>query len=222
MKIKLRSPISTAIAMATGLIVLAGYFFDSSDPGRFSTLGALRDYFLTAAVTLAAVALIVGVGNLVTVHLNKIDEKKNEFNSIVLVTSLILTIGVGIFDLVMMFMNGEPNYKYSLWVFNNIQMPVEASLAAVLAVSLTYGVTRMLRRQWNIYTGIFIGVVVLVLAGALPLVANSIPAAASLRDWIVSVPAIGGARGILLGVALGVIATGLRILMGSERPYGGG
>jgi len=30
-----------------------------------------------------------------------------------------------------------------------------------------------------------------------------------------------GIRGILMGVALGSIATGLRILMGADRPYGG-
>jgi len=32
---------------------------------------------------------------------------------------------------------------------------------------------------------------------------------------------VAGARGILLGVSLGVIATGVRILIGSDRPYGG-
>lgn len=221
MKIKLRTPISTAVAMATGLIVLAGYFFDTKADGQLTTLGALRDYFLSAAVTLAAVALIVGVGNLVMVHLKKVDQE-NELNSIVLLVAFILTVGVGIYDLVMMFLNEDPNYRFSLWIFNNIQMQVEASLVAILAVSLTFGVTRMLRRQWNMFTGIFVVVVVLVLASALPLVANAIPVFASLRDWIISVPAIGGARGILLGVALGVIATGMRVLMGIDRPYGGG
>jgi len=33
--------------------------------------------------------------------------------------------------------------------------------------------------------------------------------------------AAGGARGILLGVALGTLTTGLRILFGADRPYGG-
>jgi hypothetical protein len=33
------------------------------------------------------------------------------------------------------------------------------------------------------------------------------------------VPTLAGVRGILLGVALGTIATGLRVLMGAERPY---
>jgi hypothetical protein len=31
--------------------------------------------------------------------------------------------------------------------------------------------------------------------------------------------ASGGGRGILLGMALGAAATGLRILMGADRPY---
>jgi hypothetical protein len=42
-----------------------------------------------------------------------------------------------------------------------------------------------------------------------------------LRSLLVQIPAVAGARGVLLGVALGAIATGLRILMGVDRPYGG-
>ncbi len=30
----------------------------------------------------------------------------------------------------------------------------------------------------------------------------------------------GAARGIVLGVALGAITTGLRVLLGADRPYG--
>jgi hypothetical protein len=32
---------------------------------------------------------------------------------------------------------------------------------------------------------------------------------------------VAGARGILLGVALGSLTTGLRILIGADRPYSG-
>jgi hypothetical protein len=42
-----------------------------------------------------------------------------------------------------------------------------------------------------------------------------------LRPWFQHVLAMGGARGILLGVALGTLTTGLRVLFGVERPYGG-
>jgi len=41
------------------------------------------------------------------------------------------------------------------------------------------------------------------------------------RTWIERVPATAGVRGILLGVALGTVATGFRLLIGADRPYGG-
>ncbi len=44
-----------------------------------------------------------------------------------------------------------------------------------------------------------------------------------LLNWlpVVNLLPEAGARGILLGVALGSVTTGLRILMGVDRPYGG-
>jgi len=41
------------------------------------------------------------------------------------------------------------------------------------------------------------------------------------RPWISQVWALGGARGILIGVGLGALLTGLRVLFGIDRPYGG-
>jgi hypothetical protein len=42
-----------------------------------------------------------------------------------------------------------------------------------------------------------------------------------LYPWIAEVWALGGARGILIGVALGTLMTGLRVLFAIDRPYGG-
>jgi len=42
-----------------------------------------------------------------------------------------------------------------------------------------------------------------------------------MRPFIAQVMAGAGARGILLGMALGTLTTGLRILFGADRPYGG-
>ena len=47
-----------------------------------------------------------------------------------------------------------------------------------------------------------------------------IPLLTSLLSAFHQVPAA-GARGMLLGIALGSLVTGIRILIGSEKPYNG-
>jgi hypothetical protein len=109
----------------------------------------------------------------------------------------------------------------SMWIYNFILVPIEASLLALLAVVLIYAFARMFYRKITIPVLVFAGVVLFVLVGAFTLPGLNIPMLAELRAWITQVWAIAGMRGILLGVALGTIATGLRILLGSDRPYGG-
>jgi len=216
-----KAPFSTAIAIGTGLVVLLGFFFGTGTTGEPTLLGILRDYFLQGVVVLAAVALLVGISNLVSVHLQKIRQRQNEVYSFVLIFSLILTLVVGVYDMIRTYFLGEANFQRITWIFNYIQIPVETALMAVLAVSLTYAVARLLGQRLSTLSIIFAVVVLILLVGTVPLFVANLPVVGELRAWIVRVPAVGGARGILLGVALGTIATGLRILMGSDRPYGG-
>jgi hypothetical protein len=92
---------------------------------------------------------------------------------------------------------------------------------AILVVSLTFAATRLLSRRLNFMSAIFVFFVFILLFTAIPVVSSQIGFLADFRNWVLGVPAVGGARGILLGVALGVIATGIRILLGADRPYGG-
>ena len=109
-------------------------------------------------------------------------------------------------------------------LFNAIQLPVEASLGALLAITLTLAGFRTLLRRRDLIGLAFIFTAVLVLIGSGP---GIIPNASSgfvlfsgLRNWLAQVAAAGGARGVLLGVALGSIVTGLRVLLAIDRPYG--
>jgi hypothetical protein len=68
-------------------------------------------------------------------------------------------------------------------------------------------------------TVIFIATVVIILLASGPLFGIDKLGLEELRTWIVQVPAMAGTRGILLGVALGILTTGIRILIGAERPY---
>ena len=214
MNIKLNALVSTAIAIGVGIIVLAGYFIPSITNIRFA--------LLRTGLVLAAVALLVGIINLLTVHFKKMGaDNENSGYSLILVIALLLTLVIGIIDMVQSYLLGHPNFLMTNWIFTYIQLPIETSLLAVTAVSLTYAAASILRKRMDIFSITFFFVILLVLLGSFSIPPATLPFLHVIRDWIVRVPALGGARGLLLGIALGTITTGIRILMGTDRPYGG-
>lgn len=211
MKLNLRLPVAAAIAIAVGIIVLAGTLIQHP---AFDLLNSLSEIFLLWAVILAAVALLVGVVNLAQVHWNKISTRQpgSAYSTVLILSLLGTTLIAGVFG---------PTHPWSLWLFNNIQVPAESSLLALLTVVLIFGAARLIGRKMNLFTVVFVGTALLVLLGSASLPGLETSAFIDLRGWIQRVLATAGARGILLGVALGTIATGLRVLMGVDRPYGG-
>ena len=116
-----------------------------------------------------------------------------------------------------------PDNRVVLSLFEYIQLPVEATLMALLAVSLAAAGVRMVMRRRDVYSLIFISTALLVLLGTAPWPFGGAGASATfgwLRNWLAQVWAAGAARGIVLGVALGAVTTGLRVLLGADRPYG--
>lgn len=213
MNIKLRAPVSAAIAIGVGIVVLAGYFIPSITNIRFA--------LLRTGLVLAAVALLVGIINLLSVHFKKMgSDNENSGYSLILVIALLLTLVVGIIDMVQSYMLGQPNFQMTNWIFTYIQLPIETSLLAVIAVSLTYAAASILRKRMDLFSITFFFVILLVLLGSFSIPSATLPFLHVIRDWIVRVPALGGARGLLIGIALGTITTGIRILMGTDRPYG--
>ncbi len=202
-------PVTNAIiAIVAGIFVLLGYFF----PLLF---GGIRSTLVGWAIILAAFALLLGILNLALVHWKKVSSKPTgNLYSLVLLASLILT-------LIFVGLSG-PTGGLSLWLFNNIQVPIEVSLVAILAIILVYAGARLLSRRPHWTTILFLVTVLLVLLGSVPLLfIGEITPLTAVHDWLTQVPAIAGARGLLLGVALGTVAAGLRILIGMDRPYGG-
>ena len=69
---------------------------------------------------------------------------------------------------------------------------------------------------------IFIFTALIIMLGSAPFPFFTIPLVGDfIRPFIISIFATSGARGILLGVALGTLLTGIRVLIGADRPYGG-
>jgi hypothetical protein len=203
-----RNPVYTAIAISVGIVVLLGYFL------QYDLLENLRIVLLEWASILAAVALLIGVVNLFSVHWRKsITDQSNRVNSLVLIAAFVITLGVASL--------AGPTHPYSLWIFNYVQIPIEGSLMGILTVVLIYAGMRLLRRKPNLLSIIFIATAVVILLMTGPLFGIDVPGLSDLRTWIGEVPTVAGARGILIGISLGIVAAGLRILMGADRPYGG-
>lgn len=102
-------------------------------------------------------------------------------------------------------------------ILQNIQISIESALAALLLFALVYGAATITRRRRSLTSLWFIGVVLIVLIGAIPL--SGFAPVAQVRDWLLTVPVNAGARGILLGIALATVVAGVRVLIGLERSY---
>jgi hypothetical protein len=200
---------SLGLAILAGVIVLLGYFIDEAVP----QLGILREHIFGWVVILTAVAVLIGVANLARNHWSTVAARKpgRVYSLVTLVSLAVTLVLVGYFG---------PSSSQAQWMFNYIQIPIETSLMGMLIVILIISSARLITRRPTVYSFIFILTVIVMLVGVtawrkLPLDFHL------LRSWILQVPATAGGRGILLGVVLGTIATAVRILMGTDRPYEG-
>lgn len=198
--------ITVVLAIASGSIVLLGYFFPDQ-------LSGLRSLLIDWAVIIAGMAVLVGVANLVFVQMEKVRAReKNGLYGALLVISLIITFGLGLVF--------KPDHSYMQVLMTAIIIPVETSLLAILAVTLVYASIRLLRRRTDMMSVIFLVSAVLFMLAAMPTPFGPFPLD-QLITFFLGMFSRGGARGLLIGVALGTLVTGLRILFGIDRPYGG-
>ncbi|MCH7588444.1 MAG: hypothetical protein IIC78_10525 [Chloroflexi bacterium] len=202
-----------SVAFIVGVIVLLGYFFTSPLLGGVD----IRQLLIQWAAIIAAAALFLGLINLFTVHWNKVNDQTQGWPySAVLIFFFLVTIVLGVIF--------GPDFEVMNLLFNYIQLPIEAGLIALLAITLAYAGFRFISHRKDVFSVVFVSTALLVLMGNSPwlLGSDSTLAAlmANLRAWIVQVWSVAGARGIILGVALGATTTGLRVILGADRPYG--
>ena len=206
----MRAPVTTAVAIAIGLIILLGYFVP------VPPLQAIRVILLGWSVTLAGVLLLIGGLNLIGVYWRRFMRgKPADYYSPYLIAAFLITLAAGLWL--------GPGSSQFQRVVSAIQAPIEASLLGGLAISLSIASLRLLRTRKNLMMIVFTFSVALFLlmgSGFLSGLSESIPLFDSLLAALNRLP-LAGIRGILLGVALGSLVTGLRILLGVDRPYSG-
>ncbi len=194
--------LATVTAVSVGLVVLLSYFVDA-----FNNLGGLMIGWATIVV---AFALLLGIINLLRVHFDRIKNRQQGwFYSAILIISFAVALILG--------RNG-PTSVGGQTLFEYVLRPLESTLFALVAFFIATAAYRAFRVK-NFETFLFVAFAIIVLLGQVPAGFQLWPDLPLIKEWILRVPALAGTRGILLGVSLGTIATGLRVLLAADRPY---
>jgi hypothetical protein len=219
MRIRIVNLLATLIAVLAGLIVLSGYFG--------GPLTALRLTLLSLVSLLAAWAVLAGALNLLVVHTKKfLQQAPGWFYSLFVLFGFLLVIVANVLAPFVGWGSGAGN-QANTWMFNTVVAVGGAALSGLVAFFLVFAAYKVLRTRRTPMTIVFVIALVLALIVLAPwptfMPNPSLTSTATMRDLLgalVRVPAVAGARGLLLGIALGAIATGIRVLLGLERPYG--
>jgi hypothetical protein len=200
-----RQLVPVAVAIGVGLIVLLGQF--STNQGLTGIVALLVAW----GAIVAAFALLLGLANLLLFHTQRIVKRdaQTPISILILVTALLVFLLV---------LPGGSSGNAAQWILRYVYQPLEASFLALLVFFIGTALYRAMRvRTWEM--ALFALAAFIVLVGTAPFLQVVSPLLPAAKDWVVNVPALAGVRGILLGVALGIIATGLRLLTGIDRPY---
>jgi hypothetical protein len=193
--------VPVALAIALGLLTLLGLLF----------VPAVGNTLVTWAAFLAAVALLLGVINLLGVHLRR-TARANPYSA-ALVLSMLVVFALAITDFLGVTDDGVGT------VFNVVQAPLEIAMASLLAFILLFAAFRLLQRQRTVWGALFVVTVLTLLLASTALPSFLAVVIHPLGDLINRVFVSAGMRGILIGVALGAVVVALRLLTGIERPY---
>jgi hypothetical protein len=230
--------IATVIAMLAGLVTLLGYFLPANpgdmagNPlagllGLLSGLAGLRLLLLAVVSLLTAWAILAGALNLLLVHGRKfVAQRPGWFYSLFVLLGFSVVIVLNVLAPYIGWGHGAANAA-NQWLLTYLIGAGGAALAGLIAFFLVFAAYRLMRTRPAFTTLVFVITVVLALLVLAPWpAALEGPVSAggtSVRDILrtaTQLPATAGARGLLLGVALGAIATGLRVLIGLDRPFG--
>lgn len=115
-----------------------------------------------------------------------------------------------------------PQHPTFAWLFNNVQVPMEATMFSLLAFFISSAAYRAFRAR-TFEATLLLVTAVIVMMGNVPVGDLIWPEAASnARQWILDNPNLSARRGIIIGVSLGAISQSIRIILGIERSYLGG
>jgi hypothetical protein len=209
--------ILTVIAVAAGVITILSFAFPSE------SLIGLRGIFVEWTVILLAFALLLGVVNVLQVHARRIQERQGTVYSLVLLVAFLAVFIPGMMpaevspETVRPYLG--PTGRVVDFSFRYVQRPLQATMFSLLALLATTAAWRAFRQRTAAPLMLVVACVVVLLGSMRLNVGEWWALVVETRNWIMNVPVLAGARGILLGIVLGTIVAGVRLLVGVDRPY---
>lgn len=203
------------ITAAIGLFMILSFFV----PHQVVSVPA--DFLQQSAVIVVAFGYVLGGANVLRYNIE--GASRREPGWIFKVVLIVALLGM----MVLGFVEGEGfqgEHTRFTWVYNNIYSPMSSTMFALLAFFIASAAFRAFRIR-TVEAGFLAVAALIVMLGRVPVgtwVTRFLPEHHRLPDlaeWIMNVPQNAAKRAILIGAALGVMATGLRVILGIERSY---
>jgi hypothetical protein len=173
---------------------------------------------------ISAFAIWLGGLNLMKISLEKVFKKDSDwFFAIVTIISFLLILIVGL-------AGGRQYLEQGSgfdWLYRNIYTPLSATMFALLAFFVASASYRAFRAR-NTQATVLLLAAFIVMAGRTPFgdwVTFFLPEGwriSNLSNVVMNYFNVAGQRAIMIGIALGIVSTSLRIILGIERSHLGG
>ena len=199
----MKRPLPLIVGILSGLVVLAAMFLVPQGGG---ILGAVLNW----VIIVAGVALLVAIASLVLTHLRFIARGKKGFLlSLVLVISFLATLVFGL-------LRGVDDPVFLKWV-GAVVRPIETALLGLVALIMMSAAMKIFReRGWSALTVSFgVSAVIFLVLGLGFLQNLNFPALNEVIRFVEGLPMI-GARGLLIGIGIGLLMMAFKVLFGME------
>jgi len=216
-----RKWVAISLAFIVGLFMMLQFFATTETPsGKYFNDWYQR--FNSWAIIVGGLTVILAVGNILRLHIQRVRKLQPGWGYSVLTLAALFM--MSIFGLISIeeIRPGLPWYMVAFkWMWYYFYVPLDSTMFALLAFFMASAAYRAFRAR-NVEATLMLATAILVMLGRVPIGAAISPLIPRVTDWLLNIPNMAAQRGIMMGIALGIVATSLKIILGIERPYLGG
>jgi hypothetical protein len=223
----LRVLIPTIVTFVTGIVLVIAVFIPR-EPFR-----TFDQNFSTWFDIVAAFAFILGGGNLLRMHGDRVYRRAHDWPfSVVTVVGFLATLILGVLKLRYDWtIAWDGNYlatdTWFKFIYDSMFDPLSAAMFSLLGFFVASASYRAFRAKTTEAT-LLLAAAFVILLGRTPMghyLTGWFPDALqwlhvpNLSNWIMSFPNAAGQRAIMIGIALGIVSTSLKLILGIERSH---